>query len=158
MNKPGFILRDPVDSGGEGESKRFLRAIFSARLDFLSPSLSIRGWPGNFDANIAQLRQISFLLNSTLRRKIQNSLPDSSFGTFCSPVGCVLLINLSLQLMFFLTQAATGILESGNLSATSLGKCLVFFIFSIEDELLSLSLLNCLILTGIFDFCCTGGS
>ena len=165
VNKPDFILGDPgADSGGEGKSKRFLRAIFSTRLDFPSSPLSIQGWPGliwkrvKLYTNIAQLRQISFLLNSTLRRKIQNSLPDSSFGSFCSPVGCVLLINLSLPLMFFLTQAATGILESGNLSAASVGKCLVFFISSTEDELLSLLLLNCVILTGIFDFCCTGGS
>ena len=172
VNKPGFTLGDPeADSGGEGKSQGLLRAIFSTRLGSfrlsLVPTIHPRmAWFKYSEywkrvklyTNIAQLRQISFLLNSTLRRKIQNSLPDSSFGTFCSPVGCVLLINLSLPLMFFLTQAATGILESGNLSAPSLGKCLVFFISSTEDELLSLLLLNCVILTGIFDFCCTGGS
>ena len=63
------------------------------------------------------------------------SLPDSSFNTFCSPVGWVFLL-------FFLTQAETGILDSGNLSAQSLGKCLVFYFSSSEEELLSLSLLN----------------
>ena len=41
------------------------------------------------------------------------SLPDSSFNTFCSPVGWVFLL-------FLLTQAETGILDSGNLSAQSL--------------------------------------
>ena len=47
VNKPGFILGDPgADSRGEGKSKRFLRAIFSTRLDFPSSSLSTRGWPG----------------------------------------------------------------------------------------------------------------
>ena len=73
------------------------------------------------------------------------SLPDSSFDTFCSPVGCVFLmkLNLSLPLLFFLTQAETGILDSGNLSAQSLGKCVVFFISSSEEGLLSLSLLYC---------------
>ena len=64
------------------------------------------------------------------------STPDSSFNTFCSPVSWVFLL-------FFLTQAETGILDSGNLSAQSLGKCVVFFISSSEEGLLSLSLLNC---------------
>ena len=60
--------------------------------------------------------------------------------------------------MFFLTQAETRILDGGKLSTHFLGKCLLFFILSSVDEPLSLSLLTWVILTGIFDFCCTEGS
>ena len=64
LNKPSFILGDPgADSGGEGKSKRFLRAIFFTRLDFLSSSLSIRGWPG---LNIQNTENASIYIQTLL--------------------------------------------------------------------------------------------
>ena len=82
------------------------------------------------------------------------TVPECFPEGLCSSVGFIFLRGFFLSARLFFSSTTTGIREG---RMFSLGNCGFFSMSSADDELLLLSLLNRVILTGILDFFSTGG-